>query len=231
MGIHIMPPLYEIVIKPVPPLPPGDVFYPSPCPNSPVDGDVRRYITAGVSWSDIHDGPGTEGYPCAYGIICYILPGSLANQYTLIQRDIILFDLATIPPDHSIIAATLDLWVSSKIDQHNDYPQWAVYSSNPNSNSTLIPSDYGTLGTTPLSEILSHAQITAGQYNAFNFNQAGLDYIIPGSIIKLGVREAKYDAPNNPPTWHNLLAMGLSICTVESPSNHPPRLTVWHQAP
>ena len=212
-------------------LPPYSVFYPSPCPNAPVDGRTYRYAKIAETWPQIRNGPGTNAFPCTAPLIAGWLTKPARDKWSYLLRVIILFDLTSIPASHYIIAATLDLYISRKNDATPNYPRWAIYHSNPNSNNTLIPSDHNTLGDIPLSKILSHSEIIVGQYNSFPFNELGLTHIKPHTIVKLGLREARYDAPNNTPTWSYSGQTRIVATSADSLTKKPPRLTIWHKSP
>jgi len=212
-------------------LPPYNEFYPNKCPGvTTVDGWCRMQ-NGPLTWTQMRNGPGQVAYPCAGSIIADFVATGLPNLYSWMTRSILLFDTSAIPPSHFIIAATLDIYLDYKFDTRDLYPRYAIYHSTPNSNTTLIASDYTKLGTIPLSQILSYSQLTVGQYNSFPFNQLGIDHITPGDIVKLGLREAKYDAPNNPPTWQPDAYCRFWGRSADHSTGPYPRLTIWHKSP
>lgn len=204
MGIHIMPPLYKMVIVPPAPPPTTAYFYPDAHPESTsVDGYAQRTDpNANETWAQIHDGAGTLSGDATAQNYIGIKTFNNPQRWQEIQRIITLFDTSSIDPGKTILAAELRVKCYSK-----SVPQvWPAFSaivvpSLPADNWRVVMADYQALGTTPLSNVINHTGFTPGAHTTFTFNSAGLAAIAKGGITKLGIREDHYDRADSPPPW------------------------------
>jgi hypothetical protein len=173
--------------------------YPNAHPETTtVDGEVRRELApdSGTSWSEIRSGAGTASSSSSPTTV---VAGHAWHQYYrkwhFLARSIFLFDTSSLANGIAVNSTALGLYGT---DKYNDFPTvnigCQIYSSNPSSNTDLIASDYGTLGTTELSTNISYTSWTVGSYNNF----AGIPITI-GGITKLGTRSTR-DATGVEPT-------------------------------
>jgi len=147
-------------------------FYPDQHPEvTTVDGNAYSNPVAHgpwppdewPSWSDIHNGPGTDVEDESTALWVFINAGPYGindppyykDTLKAISRVITLFDTSIIPADAEIIEATLFCVVLSKyeIAQWPDF-SLVVVSSNPASNTAIMPADYQCLGSTALSNVI-----------------------------------------------------------------------------
>lgn len=211
MGIHIMPPLYKMVI--VPPAPPGPppfqtIFYPDAHPEvTSVDGGTF-FDGPNLSWPACRaaDGTTSQDSSIATTILMRCSTAGPPNNYYQLYRGLMLFDMSVNIGCH-ISSATLYLmgYLKAKNDPIN--PALGVYSSWPLSNIALVPSDHQRIGDTPLSAPLAYDDFTINVYNPMPLNAAGIAFLnaaLAGDgIVKLGIREHNFDAPNIEP-WPGL---------------------------
>ncbi len=228
MGIHLMPPLYKVVMPP----PTGVVFTPGA---SAIDGYVGCE-TVGI-WSVVRNAVGDDHSDT--GAYLYtkfrnvLQTGGIKRWYRL-QRIIILFLLTGIPSHAEIMEVTLSGYGRDKEDQLSCNPTLNVFTSAPASNTALANTDYSTLEETPLcNSPITYAAFKVEDWNDFFLNLEGRSLVTEAlhgdGIVKLGLREASYDAPNIEPPWVN--DMFLSAFTLySSRSAHPPKLTVKYAA-
>lgn len=173
--------------------------YPNAHPETTtVDGEVRRELASdsGTSWSEIRSGAGTAASSTNPTTV---VAGHAWHQYYrkwfFLARAIFLFDTSSLANGITVNSTALGLYGT---DKNNNFPtvdiSCQIYSSNPSSNTDLVPSDYGTLGTTELSTNISYTSWTVGGYNNF----AGIPITI-GGITKLGTRSTR-DATGVEPT-------------------------------
>lgn len=233
MGIHLIPPLYEVIIVPeLPSYGPAEThyYYPDAHPESTsVDG--HAYRVAAEAWSMLRAGVGT-GHTDNYTYLqIYIDCAASANEWAQLRRIIALFDTSSIPLKSRINEAKLRVRVYSASNSISGAtPALAVVTSNPASNTALENADYQALDSTPLTDILSW---TSG-FKTFTFAPSSLSAIIPGGITKLGIREATYDLGGSNPPWQFGGTMHLDVYSSEraaSPSADIPRLEVTYEPP
>jgi len=204
-------------------------FYPDADPETTsVDGEVRRIVSPGNPWADVHDGDGTEAIDDSPLRFIYIAGGELTNTWRRIERCISLFDTSSLPDDLTINNASLFVWIERFADSLEIGDTFAinVYSSNPASNTELIAADYGTLGTTAYSsnfyyDSLPGSAVGDGVYHEFVLNATGIAAINKTGITKFGLREATYDAANSAPAWKSNLGTGAGIGQVEKGTHKP----------
>lgn len=234
MGIHIMPPLYKMVIVPPGPAygPPVTVkFYPDHHPElTSVDGWAMR-ADANITWADIHDGVGNYSGDDDVILWLYICSGTLANRWIYLRRTAILFDTSIIPAGSLIDPATLNMLCGTKINTLGGSPSVGVYGSYPLSNTAIVNADYQRFNAVPLSDIIPYADLTIEAWTVFTLNDAGKALIIPGGITKLGIREATYDAADTPPPWSSYNNIDLRWSSADNPPELRPYLEVTYRPP
>ncbi|MBA7707512.1 hypothetical protein ES703_116386 [subsurface metagenome] len=166
-----------------------------------VDGYVRRYRYR-VSWDDVHDGAGTQGYDTGnnirVGFYCYKV-----DMWMEIDRGIILFPTATLPDNAIIKSAFVQIYCVGKTDPVGANPVLGLYESYPLLNTQIQPADYQLFHPTLLAPPMPYADIVVGSWNRFHLNPAGLAAINKVGSTKLGLREVTYDVADiEPPTGY-----------------------------
>jgi len=233
MGIHIMTPLYEKVIKKV--LKEyTETFYPDAHPESTsVDGQVFHqegspYLTwaqltaaAGSSCSDASDYLQVSWY-CEPG------PG---NNIDFLIRSILLFDTSPLGNSAVISQAKLYVYGHEKLDPSDDKPNINVYPSDPASDIVLEAGDFDSLGATPFCDIpIAYDNWSLTDYNIFTLNVAGIAAISKTGVTKLGLRNANYDVAVVKPTWLGGYTTRIVGCAAEKGDDFRPRLTITYRA-
>ncbi|GAI45057.1 unnamed protein product, partial [marine sediment metagenome] len=145
-------------------------FYPSPHPEAnTVDGWVRNSPDDEFStWANMHDGPGDSHADMAPYIRIVIVSKGVENEWDILYRGILLFDTSTLGPDVNILSARLRV----KTESRKSVEEWgaarlAVVSSLPALNTALRDTDYATLGTLRLSNIIGWAHFLPLSTNYF----------------------------------------------------------------
>lgn len=235
MGIHIMSPLYKMVI--VPPAPPfgppiTSTFYPDADPEvTSVDGQVYRVASYPYPWNDVHDGPGTGATPSGDSGTIYLGAYGRTNRWRELRRFVFLFDTSSIPVGSLKTEAEFGGYIYNKSNTFSWEPAVAVFQSNPASNTDLVKADYQCLDAIPLSSAIAYADLVTGAFNIFLLNDQGLDAIIPGGITKLGLREALYDAPDIEPAWESNKLFHIYCYFADKEGIYVPYLKVTYQPP
>jgi hypothetical protein len=190
-----------------------------------VDGVVVRSPGYNKRWADVHDGPGTGADTSGIVMLARIESSywPFTGFWLQLHRSIMTFDLAVIPPGAPITKATFNFYPYQAYDYLNILPQWALVTSNPIAPNNLVPADYQNLGTVAISTVLDHADVHVNQFNILEILPAYLSLLVPGDILKIGIREMKYDAANVEPKWGWYLASGIDILTVDhaDPAKRP----------
>jgi hypothetical protein len=213
------------------------IFYPNPV-NS-VDGNRRAtwghdFQNSTANWTHMRNATTSYyGAPSATNqYACNIsAPNSEGynNIWYQMGRGVFLFDTTTLPKKAEIVSAQIELYVSEKL---TDIPisGICITSANPASNTDLVSEDYAIarFGSTAFST-LTMANITAGQYNSWKLNAAGISNITKKGISKFGVR-TKNDVDNSQPTWVQGKAGGIMVNFSEAGSNIP-RLVIKYKPP
>lgn len=229
MGIHMIAPLYEMVIKPVPAPPTTITLYTQPHPEvSSVDGGVLRWGVA-ESWATIRVGAGVLAYPSAD--LCYVefTTGYTSNTWQILNRIILDWDGTPIPAGKTILSAKVRAYCSLKTLIGSLVPQYNIFQSNPASNINLVPADFQTFQAVPLSDSpIDYDDIVAGTWLEWDLNAAGLALINSGPI-PLGIREQYYDAEGNAPAWVRYDTVVVEFHMAEYSDDHRPQLVVTYR--
>ncbi len=185
---------------------PSVTFYPDKDPETTtVDGTLLR-TGSNMSWASIRDGAGTGASDNADNLIVYLMNGTVSGTYTYLRRVIILFDISSIPVNSTITGVVLSIIPYIASDQmYNGDSHLNVYASTPASNTSLVEADYSQLGATAFSTSIDYGDLVVDVYNDFIFNAPGIAAVQAAydgnKIVKLGLREATYDAANVAPPW------------------------------
>ncbi|MBA7704726.1 hypothetical protein ES703_113544 [subsurface metagenome] len=218
---------------PAPP-PPPTIFYPDASPEVTCMDGYTRVNTTWTTWPLIRAMSGTSANTNETINIVRIRAGTgpIGECYYELYRAIMLFDMS-VAIGHTVAIATLHIWGLDKEDNADKVPWLAVFSSNPASNITLIPADHLTLGDTLLSDIIAYPDFDAAGWNIFTLNAAGIALINAAlgadGIVKLGFREARYDAPNIGP-FEDVSNKMINLVweSADHPARHTPYLEVTY---
>jgi len=233
MGIHIMLPLYKMVIPP----PIIEPFYPEPHPEiTSIDGSVsQRYVGPGegVDWATIIAEAGNlpEGHLTSINAP-NIKADSTANQWIINARGIFLFNTSSLPDTCTIVKAVFSLYGWYKLDQFT-IPlaiDVNVYSSNPAENFNVVGADYATLGSIPFCDTpitFDDWNITGRNY--FVLNAAGRAAIPTTGITKLGTRNANYDVAGIAPNWESGKGAQMIAWAAEQGDPYKPKLVITYR--
>ncbi|MBA7637575.1 hypothetical protein ES703_45221 [subsurface metagenome] len=219
MGIHIMAPFYKLVM----PEAKQAIFYPS------LDGRVG--FEAVGTWAEVRDGLGDHHEDVGNAMDVQIRTSAIANRFFNFYRMIFLFDISGLCP-LTVRKATISLYGVIKSNNLVGNPAISIFESNPASNIALADADYSSLGTAPLANIISFASFVLLDMNVFTLNAAGRALLQAAAnrdgIVKLGAREANYDAPDNEPAWHDGAnpTSSFDVWTIEKGGIHRPYLTL-----
>lgn len=126
---------------------------------------------------------------------------SAANMYAAFYRSWMLFDTSLLPDECTIVSAKLIVRCLAKDVTPNFDGGWGVSGCYPVSNTNLLYTDWSKIYTENLAHIKYPDEIVVGEDIEFQFNEAGLAYIVKEGITKLTVREGVHDIPNVEPTW------------------------------
>jgi hypothetical protein len=182
-----------------------------------VDGGARRWGWF-KTWNDIRNGPGVEASPdggsATASIQAETLPWPL---WHMIQRSIMTFylDPALIPPGLPITRAVYWFYVIAMYDEIQIDPTFGLVESHPIDPNNLVPADYQNLDSTPISTILSYTHII-NEWRSLEILPEYLSLLVSGQVLKLGLREMKYDAANIEPAWLPWRISGVEFWTVDS---------------
>jgi len=230
MGIHIMLPLYKMVIPP----PIIEPFYPEPHPEiTSIDGSVsQRYVGPGegVDWATIIAEAGNlpEGHLTSI-YAPNIKADSVTDRWLINAKGIFLFNTSRLEDAGTILSAIFSLYCWYKLDQFT-IPlaiDVNVYSSNPAENFNVVGADYATLGSIPFCDTpIAFDDWVVGAYNDFVLNAAGLAAISKTGITKLGTRNANYDVAGVEPNWESLKTAQIISWASERGDGYKPKLVV-----
>jgi hypothetical protein len=207
-------------------------LYPDAHPETTtVDGRVSMYGEGFTSmgWSALRDGAGSATYTTDDVFIAFwLLSSTTENEYRLLSRSILLFDKSSLPAGAHINSGVLRI---KTLDYSNDWGipfGLTVVTSNPASNTAVVPGDYTTLGEVALSNTIPSTELALeNEYYEFTFNATGLAILNgAGSIIKLGIRETEYDIANIAPEWDSNVTISFAIMSAEGNEAQWPRLTL-----
>jgi hypothetical protein len=193
------------------------------------DGSAYR-TPAPEPWQPIHDGPGNYAEPLTYASWIFINPNPTPNLYTQIARWKATFDLSPIPLGAIILSAQYKLFLWTTGDWLYINPTFALFTAPAPPFDDVIPSDYQSFGTTPISDIIPQSATHPQDWVIFTITPANLYRLVPGQKLAIGIREASYDAPNIMPTWRLGNWSGIYPYTVDEPQpQRHPYLEVTYQ--
>jgi len=155
------------------------------------------------------------------------------------HRGILLFDISSF--EEEITSAKLT-FCGPPVYKNNTFsslsPTVNVFQSAPASNNALVPGDYDCLGTTPLATAISYNDWigNSAERNEFIFNAAGIALLQVAQAgdgkVKLGTREATYEAPDNEPNYEADKILWFAACSIEAgtfPYDRRPKLILNYE--
>jgi len=192
-----------------------ETFYPDA---AGVDGDADGGTTLGPfgSWNTIHDHAGSAATDSANYFSAYVYSHSEPGEFVLIRRAIIVIDVSDLPAGAIVDGVTLSLygWIHGKPATWNT--SYNVYASAPASNTEVVAGDYNSFyyagADTPWCDTaIADGDLNTGDPGTSNdwvFNATGIAAVQAAAdgdtVVKFGIREATYDAPDSAPPWVNL---------------------------
>ena len=196
-----------------------------------VDGEVEHNVSPYTTWAAIRDGAGTAAYPSvASEAACWIAAGDTSGTWQVIARGIFLFNTSALTSGAIISATVLSLYGQSKADGNGWTPDVDIYTSNPATNTNLVPGDYATLGTvSQTGSPITYAAFSVTGYNDFTFNATGRGNVSKTGVSKFGSRNENYDVANTPPTWVAFASNGIAIYFADQTGTaNDPKLVVTY---
>jgi len=232
VGIHIMPPLYKMVIVPPGPAygPPVTVkFYPTPGSDG-VAADGRADRTKDkTTWGDIRGGAGTTAFPAIptswIGFTC----GGDPNTWYILYRTLLHFDTLLLPAGCLIDAAKIGLsgyWKSNTIPST---PSLALVESVDPTPGDITPADYQNLNTAILAPKIAFDDFSDVGWNVFTLPESSFEFIIRAGITKFGLREGNYDCPNIEPPYNRYKTSTFRVSMRDDIEAHWPYLEVTYR--
>jgi hypothetical protein len=196
----------------------------------------------GSSWTNIHDGAGTDANTSNAWIEIGIYRGFEPNYWMSIKRGIIMFNTSSLPDNAIITNAKLSVYIpgtdfhpdggiKNGMGMSNSQAALSLMNVNPASTNNTTPSDYKTFGTTRYASDIPHNELMENQWNTFTLNSDGKTSISKTSISKLGIRFAS-DTDNVPPTWRSprdnryTNASWIYLYTADKGTSYRPKLEV-----
>jgi hypothetical protein len=193
-----------------------------------VDGWVRRTSVIGDWWPDLVSGAGVD---CStIGDLNPTIHSSVfANRWIILSRAIMTFDLVVVPPGADIQSAIFRGWIGGIADNLGLLPRLALVTSNPLSNNNLVAGDYPRVGAVPISTVLDFAFALQNSYQHLDILPAYLSLVEPGQILKLGIREQKWDASGISPAWLSYQITYFGFVSVDTAiAEHKPYLEITY---
>lgn len=187
--------------------------YPDPHPETTtVDGEAYQSYASGsgVDWATIIAAPGSTSSDAVTGTeIIYISGDTVTDRWDWLQRAFFLFDISSLA-GNTISAVTFSLYGYGKADYGTAImPDISVYSSAPASNTAIVAGDFDSIGNDAYCDTpITFADFSTSGYNDFLFNAnpgilAAQTAVDGDGILKLGTKNANYDASEIAPTWSN----------------------------
>jgi len=204
------------------------VIFPEASPGSTsFDGFVAYVTGTGSTWATAHDAATGNDAVSDTSTSAPVNAREFSSARYQIQRVMTLFDSSSIGSGQQVDSATLEIYVTSKVD--GDTGSLNIVTVTPASNTAIVAGDYDQFGTTlQATEILLSA-ITTSAYNTFTINTTGQGNIDVTGITKFGVREENHDIDNVEPAndTDNFIEM---IMADTAGTTQDPKLTVEHTA-
>ena len=225
--------IWDIITRPIPQLNLGfDTLtkypYPADGTANTCDGSVNR---SGVNetFLIIRDGAGNASATGGNPIILQINGSATVNQFSEIDRGIVLFNTSSLPDDATIDSTILSVVGTAKFN-YIGAADFHICSSTPASNTSLANGDYSNLGTTSFGSI-AYADFVANSstYNDITLNASGLSAISKTGISKFGIRNSWDITGTFGGTWANDTS-GFRIKGASAGTSLTPKLVVTYNA-
>jgi len=182
-----------------------------------------------ATWTVLRGMPGdTSDDSGALIYAVYFRASGTNNQFQSLRRGIYLFDTSALPDSAVVTSATLSLFGNSKLDDNGATPNINIYSSDPATNTAIVPADYATLGSVAFCDTpITYAGFSTTAYNDFALNAAGMAAISVDGISKFSSRNASYDVAGADPAWVNSGQSYLIVKSAETAGTaNDPKLVV-----
>lgn len=194
------------------------------------DGNVR-YDTSSTTWATATSA--STGHYYSYTVNGDALVASYwnsSNQRAQIYRTFIPVNTSGLPDNASISAASLLIYAFGTIaDGDNDANAYTVVvSASQASPTSLALTDYGSVGSTALSDTKDTTNISTSAYTEYVLNSTGISTISKTDWTKLSIREG-HDFNNDAPTSGT--DNGFSMYTAENTgTSKDPYLSITYTA-
>ncbi len=221
-------------------------FYPDgDTESTSVDGIVNNYSGGGCqNWSTvINEGTGAGANSVSATSVIRIrgVGTNLSTCTKDVGRAVFLFDTSSVPDTSTINSGVLSVYglegTVNTIGLQNGSEYLSLVSSSPGSNTNITTSDYGSFGTTKLSNDFdlgsAFSNWSGSSYNEFNLNSSGLGNISKTGVSKFGIRfiddvEATTPDASNKADSNGFVYMHFAEQTGTS---NDPKLTVTYTLP
>lgn len=219
MGIHLIAPLFEVVIAKkayqlvVKPLN-------THCLGS-ADAWISRQKVPGELWSIIHGSIGTHISWTSPVNDVRIQTDNQIDKYRYLFRSILTFDTTSIPVGANIKKVVASFKTVVIVNTLNALASIGWFESTPGNVCDFVLGDYQQFGTVVLSETKLLNDLVAYTWYHLEFNATGRGKINKGGITCLGLREATFDAPNIEPTWISLKNAQVQMNSADSVGDEP----------
>jgi hypothetical protein len=180
--------------------------------------DRGMYKSGNYTWSDITTGSGTLKALTAVDSEVGWNTYATLNRYARMGRHFCTFDLRLLPGGATIVAAKLTVTILTKTITDNFPGGIGVSGSFQTTETTLATSNWNKVYNTLLTGVVMPADFEEGDSIELWFNDAGIEYLMAGGIIKLCVREGLFDIPLIAPTWAYPMNGMVTIGTAEQES-------------
>jgi hypothetical protein len=192
MGIHLMPPLFKLIIEPEEHTI-TSTFYPV---LNVADTNYLLIQQANQDWSYFHDATvamykGTLGNrPTAM-----VQSGGTSGKWTGFYRGIFCYNVSGLGTKKS---AAVRLNVFSSLEQFGANGKANIYSADPANKAAIALADWRLVGSTPLCDTPLVLPCANG-WQEFPLNSAGLA-LVQNGVVAFSIRIV-WDATNSPPAW------------------------------
>jgi len=201
--------------------------YPDPDPETTTVDGVPNRSSVNEIFSTIRAGAGVGSSDSIETLPTNLTSSTTTDQYTTLQRPIMLFDTSSIPDGDVKNSAILSLFGVTKLTGVGT-PELDIVSSAPASNTAIVAGDFTTLGTTIFVSI-TNASYSVTAYNDLTLNSDGLTNITFTGVSKFGAR-LDWDTDNNfTGTWASDNASRFTFNSADEPgTTKDPKLAVTH---
>jgi hypothetical protein len=195
-------------------------------------GDGEVYNSSG-SWSSVHDA--VTGVSASYtGAYVYTEVDYEAGSYKM-YRVFLPFDTSTLSDEADVTAASLNVYIISKIDQIGNYI--TVVQTFQASNTVLVEDDFDQCGDAidnptegvDVGQRKDIGSISTSAYLTFTLNSTGVSWVSKTGYTKLGIRDEEDTTDGGNPTHEN---SNVSISSSEETGiSQDPYLSITYTVP